>query len=207
MIETDVALLFFATSLLLALAPGPDNLYVLAQSTQHGARAGMAVTLGLCSGLVGHTAAVALGLAALFQVSPLAFTLLKLIGAGYLLYLAWLAFRAETSGTPTGIDALDLRRLYRRGVLMNLSNPKVSIFFLAFLPQFTQPERGGVVAQILLLGGLFILAALIVFGTISLLAGRIGRRYRESVTAQRLINRAAAILFVGLALRLVLGPD
>src|SRR5512145_2221192 len=150
----DALLLFFASSILLALAPGPDNLFVMVQAAQRGRIAGLAVTLGLCTGLLVHTTAVALGLAAVFAASALAFNLLKYIGAAYLLWLAWGAFRAGglDDGESRAVD-LSFARLYRRGIIMNVTNPKVSIFFLAFLPQFADPACGPLVPQIVLLGG------------------------------------------------------
>jgi len=202
-IGADVAGVFFLASLLLGLAPGPDNLYVLTQSAINGRSAGMMVTLGLCTGLLFHTAAVALGVAVIFHTSALAFTLFKLIGAGYLLWLAWQAFRAAGSGVDPRVKALRPGQLYRRGVLMNVTNPKVSLFFLAFLPQFTDPAAGSLVWQTGQLGGLFIVATLIVFGGISFLAGRLARWLASSSGARRLLNRATALVLLLLALRLV----
>lgn len=201
----DALLLFFSTSILLALAPGPDNLFVLVQAAQRGRIAGLAVTLGLCTGLLFHTTAVAFGLAAVFTASALAFNLLKYAGAAYLLYLAWGAFRAGDGegGEARAVD-LPFARLYRRGIIMNVTNPKVSIFFLAFLPQFADPHYGPLVPQITLLGGLFILATIIIFGGISLLAGACGDRFRESARAKRILNRLAGSVFAGLAIKLAL---
>jgi threonine/homoserine/homoserine lactone efflux protein len=199
----DTTLTFFAASVLLALAPGPDNVFVLLHSAVHGKRAGMLVVLGLCTGLLFHTAAVALGLAAVFAASNTAFTVLKLCGAAYLVYLAWGAWRApvgiqDTASTP----ALSARQTYGRGVLMNLTNPKVAIFFLAFLPQFADPARGGMAGQILFLGAVFILAALLTFGAIAYFAASFGKAFQRSLRAQRGLNRVASLVFVGLALRL-----
>jgi threonine/homoserine/homoserine lactone efflux protein len=194
---------FFAAALLLALAPGPDNLFVLTQSATGGKGAGLTVTLGLCTGLIGHTLAVVLGVAALVRASALAFTGLKLLGAGYLLYLAWQAFRAPAASLAVTAASPGFARLYRRGIFMNLTNPKVSLFFLAFLPQFADPGRGPVAPQLLLLGGLFIIATLLVFGAIALLAGTLGERLNRSPGLQRLLNRLAATVFFGLALHLV----
>ena len=194
---------FFAVSALLALAPGPDNLYVLAQSALRGPGAGLAITLGLCTGLLAHTAAVTLGVAALVRASAPAFAALKLAGAGYLLYLAWRAFGAAASELrAAGEGAVSGWAYYRRGIFMNVTNPKVSIFFLAFLPQFADPARGALAPQLMLLGGVFIVAALAVFGAISFLAGRLGARLRRSARAQRWLNRLAGAVFVGLALKL-----
>ncbi len=205
MVDPGILLMFFTTSILLALSPGPDNLFVMTQAAQQGRKAGLLVTLGLCTGLLFHTAAVTFGLAALFKASAVAFTALKFTGAGYLLYLAWLSFRADTvTGPATAPDRLNGAALYRRGIIMNITNPKVSIFFLAFLPQFADPAKGPMSAQFLLLGGVFIIATIIVFGAISILAGVFGERFRGSAFAQKVLNRAAAGIFAGLALKLAL---
>lgn len=203
MIPMDALIPFALASLLLALAPGPDNLFVLTESALSGPLAGLAVTLGLCTGLLLHTSAVALGVAAIFQVSALAFTLLKLVGAGYLLYLAWQAWRAPAASLPTAAATPPaLGRLYRRGIVMNVTNPKVSIFFLAFLPQFADPARGPIWLQIGLLGGVFILSTIVVFGAIAGLAGSLGQWLRRRPGVQRLMNRLAGLVFLGLALKL-----
>lgn len=203
MIPLDVAALFFLATIALALSPGPDNLFVLTQSAVHGPAAGMFVTLGLCTGLIAHTAAVALGVAALFATSELAFTALKLCGAAYLLYLAWGAFRAADSDLDATARAVGHRaRLYGRGVVMNITNPKVAIFFLAFLPQFADPERGSLTLQIFLLGAMFMAATLLVFGAVAVFAGFLGDWLRRSANAQRVLNRLAGVVFVGLAIRL-----
>lgn len=205
MIESKILLMFFTTSILLALSPGPDNLFVMTQSAQHGRKAGLLVTLGLCTGLLFHTAAVTFGLAAIFKASEAAFTMLKFAGAGYLLYLAWQAFRAGTAGSPAAVvEKISAAGLYRRGIIMNISNPKVSIFFLAFLPQFADPAKGSLPLQLVLLGGVFIVATVVIFGSISILAGTLGERFRQSAFAQRVLNRAAAAVFAGLALKLAL---
>ena len=193
MIESKILLMFFTTSILLALSPGPDNLFVLTQAAQQGRKAGLLVTVGLCTGLLFHTAAVTFGLAALFKASAVAFTGLKFAGAGYLLYLAVQAYRAGAeSGPVTAVVRLNAGALYRRGIIMNITNPKVSIFFLAFLPQFTDPAKGPLSVQLLLLGGIFIIATLIVFGAISILAGVFGERFRRSAYAAATLNGEAA---------------
>lgn len=204
MIPAETLTFFLAATVALALSPGPDNLFVMTQSALYGRAAGLLVTLGLCTGLIVHTSAVALGVAALVAASPVAFNLLKLAGAGYLLYLAWGAFRAA----PAALDASSSAtrsglRLYTRGIVMNVTNPKVVVFFLAFLPQFASPDRGSVTAQILILGALFMLTTLVVFGGVALFAGYVGEWLRRSERAQLALNRIAALVFVALALRLV----
>ena len=140
MFSPEVLVVFFTASVLLGLAPGPDNIFVLTQSALHGRFAGFVVVLGLCTGLMVHTVAVAVGVAAVFQTSALAFTVLKAVGAAYLLYLAWQAFRAGTATLKgRGNGETGLLRLYGRGIVMNVTNPKVAIFFLAFLPSVRGP--------------------------------------------------------------------
>ncbi len=203
MLPFDTLLTFFAAALLLGLAPGPDNIFVLTQAAVRGRLAGIIIMLGLCTGLIGHTLAVAFGVAVIFQTSALAFSTLKYIGAGYLLYLAWQAFKAPAIAPQGAGKSTDsLKKLYLRGIIMNITNPKVSIFFLAFLPQFTDPQHGPVSVQILLLGGLFIVATLFVFGLIALLAGSLGRLLLRSEKMQKLMNKGSAFIFLGLALRL-----
>ena len=194
---------FVIASVLLSLAPGPDNVFVLTQSALRGKLAGILVSLGLCTGLIVHTTAVAFGIAVIFQASKIAFTILKLIGAIYLVYLAWKIIRSENvkieSGKKTEIKK---RKLYFRGIIMNITNPKVSIFFLAFLPQFADPLKGSVTIQIFMLGFLFILSTIIVFGSIALLAGQIGSLLTRSHKVQKIMNWSAGIVFISLALKL-----
>lgn len=205
MIPLDILLLFVGASAALAVAPGPDNIYVLTQAAMHGRKAGILVTLGLCTGLLLHIAAVALGIAAILKTSPMAFTALKIVGATYLLYLAWQAFRAGDAqiaardGTPIRPSAL-----YLRGIVMNVSNPKVAIFFLAFLPQFASPARGPMSVQIVVLGIAFMLTALIIFSAIAWTADRLGDWLGRSKRAQSIIHRLAGSVFILLACRLVL---
>lgn len=204
MLSIETISTFFLASVILALVPGPDNIFVLTQSALQGRIAGLIVTLGLCTGLIVHTTAVALGVAVIFQASATAFTALKLAGGAYLLYLAWQAFRAAGKNFPTNrSEGLSKKNLYLRGIIMNVTNPKVSIFFLAFLPQFADPTRGPLTYQIMTLGGLFIMATLLVFGSIALLAGWLGEWLNRSIHTQRILNWIAGTVFTALALKLV----
>ncbi len=201
MLPLETILTFFTASTLLALAPGPDNIFVLTQSATHGRSAGIATTLGLITGVLVHTLAVALGVAAIFQTSEAAFTGLKFFGAGYLLYLAWHSFRAGSQALgENGGGRLRLRQLYVRGIIMNVSNPKVSIFFLAFLPQFADPQQGSMFLQFLQLGGWFIISGLLVFLTVAVMAGTLGKWMTKSPRAQSILNKASGLVLVGLAL-------
>ncbi|GAA6151004.1 LysE family translocator [Pseudoteredinibacter isoporae] len=204
MFSVDIILAFITASTLLAFAPGPDNIFVLTQSAMNGPRAGILITLGLCTGLIVHTLAVAAGVAAIFQVSAMAFTALKVVGAAYLLYLAWGAFRADAQA----IDTENGRRLsnaafYRRGIIMNITNPKVAIFFLAFLPQFTHPETANVSLQVFALGAVFMLVSLLCFSLIAMLSGALSQLLRRSPEAQTRLNRLAGGVFAILAVKLV----
>ena len=202
MLDANTAYTFFFVSLMLGLTPGPDNIIVLLQSARHGRKAGLFVTLGLCTGLLVHTSAVALGLAAVLAASAVAFTVIKLVGAAYLLLLAWKAFHAPISRLQAHTLSAPTWRMYRRGFIMNLTNPKVGIFFLAFLPQFVRPDAGPVAIQVLLLGGIFVVATMLVFGSLAWFADLLGAKLQGSLRAQTLFNRATALVFLGLAARL-----
>lgn len=204
-ISPDILSIFVLSSCALALAPGPDNIFVLTQSAMNGRAAGLMVTVGLCTGLLFHTAAVAIGVAAIFATSAVAFTILKGVGAAYLIYLAWGAFRAPGSVPGEGdAAAVSWRGLYFRGVIMNITNPKVAIFFLAFLPQFADPTRGSVTGQIVLFGAVFMMVTFCVFGTVAWFSGAVGERIRRSARVQSVINKVAGIVFLGLAGRLLI---
>ena len=203
MIPIESLTTFVIASVLLALAPGPDNIFVLTQSSVNGSKAGLSVTLGLCTGLLVHTSAVALGLAALFNASYAAFTTVKIIGALYLLYLAWQAFPASSQKIQNSqARKLTGLQFYFRGVLMNVTNPKVTIFFLAFLPQFTNPDYGPVVQQVFLLGMVFIVVTLAIFGTVAVLSGSLGSWLNRSPQSQIIMNRLVGMVFVIMALKL-----
>jgi threonine/homoserine/homoserine lactone efflux protein len=205
MIPIETASLFFLASVALALAPGPDNIFVLTQSALCGRKAGLLITLGLCTGLVVHTVAVAVGVAAVFATSAVAFNVLKSLGAAYLLYLAWKALSANVKKIERqAVDKPGSRQLYLRGIVMNVTNPKVAIFFLAFLPQFADPSLGAVAPQVFLLGIIFMVAALGVFGAIAYFSGLLGDWIQKSTSAQLLMNRVAGVVFAGLALKLLL---
>lgn len=204
MLPLEVMITFSVAALVLALVPGPDNFYVLSVSALQGRVSGYCVILGLCTGLILHSMAVALGAAVIFQTSALAFTLLKYCGAAYLVYLAWQTFRSRGEGNGcVSVPRARLRSLYTRGILMNISNPKVSLFFLAFLPQFADPARGSIPLQIVLLGGLFILSTILVFGAIASLAGAAGACLGRRPGLYAITRNMAALVFLALAARLI----
>ncbi|VUD40510.1 Leucine efflux protein [Thalassocella blandensis] len=208
MLPIEVILPFVTASMLLALSPGPDNIFVLSQSAVNGPRAGISITLGLCTGLIFHTSIVVLGVAAIIQSSALLFTALKVIGALYLLYLAWQAFKAKVTVLDiSSEEKLSYVKYFWRGILMNITNPKVSLFYLAFLPQFADVARGSLALQLVQLGVLFMLSAFIVFSTIAFLSGYMGGFIARSTKTQTWLNRFTALVFVGLAGRLLLAKQ
>ena len=203
MIPIDVALLFMGAAIALAAVPGPDNIFVMTQSALYGRMSGVIVTLGLASGLIVHTTAAALGVAVIFQTSQTAFAILKYAGAAYLVYLAYQAFTASGSKlNAEDAPRIPTRKLYLRGLIMNIANPKVTIFILAFLPQFVDPANGPLIPQFYQLGALMFLATLIVFGGVALAAGTLGALLRGSASVQLWLNRVSGMIFVALALKL-----
>lgn len=203
MIPIDIAILFMGAAIALAAVPGPDNIFVMTQSALYGRMSGLIVTLGLASGLIVHTTAAALGVAVIFQTSQTAFAALKFVGAAYLVYLAWNAFMASGSKLEGGdTPRIPTRKLYLRGLIMNIANPKVTIFMLAFLPQFVNPSNGPLIAQFYQLGALMFLATVIVFGAVALAAGSLGALLKGSPSVQLWLNRVSGAIFVALALKL-----
>ena len=199
-IETIIA--FVTASVVLSLVPGPDNLFVMSHSALKGWRIGFYITLGLCTGLIGHTILVAIGVSVIFQTSAIAFNGLKIIGACYLLYLAWLSVQNKELNLG-GTDKNNTNRSYYfTGVIMNLTNPKVALFFLVFLPQFVNTSNDNVSIQICLLGLLFIISALCVFTLIAYLASFLEDILKKSKTVNKNLNILAALIYFALAIKL-----
>ena len=201
-LSTETIITFVAASVVLSLVPGPDNIFVMSHSALKGWRIGFYTTLGLCTGLIGHTVLVAIGVSVIFQTSAIAFNGLKIIGAFYLLYLAWLSVQnKELNLGGTDKDSTN-RSYYLIGVIMNLTNPKVALFFLVFLPQFVNSSNDNVSIQIFLLGLLFILSALCVFTSIAYLASFLEDVLKKSKTVNKNLNILAALIYFALAINL-----
>ena len=203
-IEPELFFSFVIFGIIAAVTPGPNNVMLTTTGLNFGVRRGIPHLLGVCIGFPVMLALIGLGFGTLFQIFPLLHEIIKIIGVVYLLYLAWQAFSAP--GSPLTADkqpAVQRRKLYFRGVVMNVTNPKVSIFFLAFLPQFISPLRGSVVVQTLVLGATFAVATILVFGGVALFAGALGQALSRSDRAQRILNRLAGAVFVALALKLL----
>ncbi len=199
-------LLFIAAGWLLNLTPGPDVLYIVSNSLRGGARAGMVAALGIFAGCFVHVAIATVGLGALLAASAMAFTVVKFIGAAYLLWMGVRLLRATTPGwTPEAAPAEpDLRRVFRRGFLTNVLNPKVALFFLAFLPQFIAPDASHKTLAFLALGVLFSVNALPVTLGYAWLAAWAADRVSLVRRAMHWLDRAAGVLFIGFGLKLAL---
>ncbi len=196
---------FLLTSLLVVLAPGTGVMYTVSTSLFGGWRSGFAAALGCTSGIVPHLVATALGLAALLHVSALAFQAFKLAGAAYLLYLAWGLWRENGALSFRRENGLrGYRRIAMRAFLINILNPKLSLFFLAFLPQFVNLEGHAHLARLLSLGGVFMLMTLAVFLGYAATASRLRSNVMASPRMQRAVQRCTAALFALLGLRLAL---
>jgi threonine/homoserine/homoserine lactone efflux protein len=202
----DIALFIVASSLL-AVAPGPDIIYVLARGVAQGRRAGIAAALGFATGCIFHTVLAAVGIAALIRSSEVAFDLVRYAGAAY---LVWIGIQALRHASSFSIEAAGDRRalgtIYRQSVIGNMLNPKVTLFFLAFLPQFVNTEAGRVGWQMALLGAVFMAITVAVFGAIAIFSGWIGDRVRRKPAIGQRLNVFAGVTFVALGIRVAL-PD
>ncbi|MBR3851216.1 MAG: LysE family translocator [Fibrobacter sp.] len=205
---------FFIAAIVVALAPGPDNLFVLAQSATHGAKAGFCIICGLCTGILVQTGLLVVGVSALIAASPVAFFVIQCLGAAYLVYLAYKSFQVRAGvvvSSEFGVrnsesdksQSLSARRLYLRGIIMNLTNPKAILFALSFIPpavKMDSPLSPSV--QMLILGSEFVVATFIVFGTVAILAGAVKKFMLNSPKANRNLNwfSGAVFLFMAVAL-------
>ncbi len=198
--ETIIA--FIAASVVLSFVPGPDNIFVMTQSALKGWKVGFFTTLGLCTGLIGHTFLVAVGVSVIFQTSAIAFAGLKIAGACYLVYLGWLSLKNQELIIGESKEKSTNQSYYITGVIMNLTNPKVALFFLVFLPQFVVVNNVSVTIQIALLGLLFILSALCVFTSIAFLGSFLEKFLKKSKSVSNNINKLAALVYFALAINL-----
>lgn len=202
--DSGSLLLFMAATIALNLTPGPDMLYVIARSTGEGVRSGVVSALGISGGTLFHLAAVTLGLATLLETVPLAFDAVRYAGAAYLVYLGVKTVGGTGAGHARPVERTSLYRVFRQGIVTNVLNPKVALFFAAFLPQFARPENGSVVAQLILLGLLFNLSGTIVNLLVALSAGYAGSRFRRAEASTPMFHRATGTIFILLGLRLAL---
>jgi threonine/homoserine/homoserine lactone efflux protein len=203
--ELRTLLLFMSAALALNLTPGPDMLYVAGRSAADGRGAGIAAALGIGAGTLVHIAAVALGLAALLAAVPIAYAVVRITGAAYLVWLGVKALlRRGGADGATALAPASRWTAFRQGALTNVLNPKVALFFLAFLPQFVDAGRGSPAAQVIALGLLFDLSGTIVNLAVALGASGAASRLRASGRTASLLQRATGVLFIALGVRLAL---
>lgn len=200
MIDIATLIPFLIASIGLTIAPGPDIIYVMTQSISNGAKAGLATAAGLVTGIIFHTTAVALGISALILSSENLFIFIKFLGSLYLVFLAYKTLKSEVSRIRVNeVPKEAYLVLYRRGIFMNVVNPKVTLFFLAFLPGFVDYSKG-VTAQFYQLGLVFMLQAFVVFALVSVLSGTIFKTLRENPKSQTYLNYLQVVVFLGIAL-------
>ena len=199
--EPSNLLYFFSAAVMLTILPGPDMLFVIAQSISLGKKAGISVALGLCTGLIFHTIAAAFGISIIIYNSDVAFMILKYLGVVYLIFLAFMALKESTINLNINWQ-INKIHLYRKGILMNLLNPKVLLFFLAFLPQFVDQSDGNVSLQMVSLGIIFIIQAIIIFSIVSILASKISEKLITNKKFAKYLKwiKAAILLFIGISL-------
>ena len=207
MISIDVLLAFLAASALITIAPGPDNLMVLSVGISRGRSAGIGFGLGCALGCFTHTLWATLGIGAVVLASESTFATLKMAGAAYLVYIGIVAWRYAGKLALITLDdgsAEPIVAHVRRGFIANVINPKVALFFIAFLPQFVSQSRGEVWPQMLLLGALFAAQTVVIFGSLGWFAGSLGARLKQQPGLAIWLDRCAGTLFFGLALHLAL---
>lgn len=198
-------LLFLTASLVVIVAPGPDNILVLTRGVTLGRRAALVSAAGASAGLVTHSLFAAVGLSALLARSAAAFSVVKYVGAVYLIYLGVKAlldresFAAHEASPPVGLWSV-----FVQAVASNVLNPKIAVFFLAYLPQFADPSAGGAAPQLLVLGLIFALLTWVIFSVIALFSGTLGRLLRGRPVVSRALGWMTGMVLIGLGLRLAL---
>jgi threonine/homoserine/homoserine lactone efflux protein len=198
-------LLFLAASIAITVAPGPDNLQVLARGISQGRAAGLVAALGFAAGISFHTTLAALGVAALLKSSPMAFEAVKLAGAAYLVWIGIKAIRSKGLSSAHERPSQPLAVVFRQSVIGNLLNPKVTLFFIVFLPQFVNPHGGqSVMVQMFELGGVFMLQTVAVFSVFGVAAGIIGAYLKRRPRVGVWLDRLAGATFIALGIRVAL---
>lgn len=202
----EILLSFVFASSVLAISPGPDNIFVLTQSIVNGKKQGFATVFGLMTGCIIHTSLVAFGVSAIIKNNENIFLLLKVFGASYLLYLAYKVYQSDAQITfsTENVQKKSKIQLFKTGFLMNVLNPKVTIFFLAFFPQFLFSKELSVVLQFYILGFIFILVSFVIFGSIAFLGGKISTYIQQNKQIGLVLKWAQIFVFVGIALLIFL---
>ena len=200
--EKTAFLTFLVAALALNFAPGPDMLYVIGRSVGQGRKAGVVSALGIFAGCWAHILAAAVGIAALLRSSPMAFNVVRYLGAAYLLYLGVKMIAQRSRLEAQQLPSESLSNIFRQGVITNVLNPKVALFFLAFLPQFVDARRGSVALQILFLGVVFDLGGTLVNLGVAYAGGTLGDLLRSSPRFALVQKWFTGMVFIGLGARL-----
>jgi threonine/homoserine/homoserine lactone efflux protein len=200
--EKTAFVTFLLAALMLNLAPGPDMLYVIGRSVGQGRKAGVVSALGIFAGCWAHILAAAVGVAALLRSSPLAFNIIRYAGAGYLIYLGGKIILQRAHLTTQELPPEGLPNIFRQGVITNVLNPKVALFFLAFLPQFVDARRGSVALAILLLGFIFNVGGTLVNLGVAYAGGTVGELLRRNQRLAQIQKWFAGLVFISLGARL-----
>ncbi|PTX42226.1 threonine/homoserine/homoserine lactone efflux protein [Christiangramia gaetbulicola] len=197
---------FLTASILLTFSPGPDIIYVLVRSIANGAREGIVTALGLVSGILIHTSLVAFGVSAIIKQSDNIFLFIKILGAIYLLYLAWQVYKSDPdiAFSSEGIRDKNLSSLFRQGFIMNVLNPKVGIFFLAFFPGFLWEPEGNTILQFYILGFVFMLQALLIFSLVAVLANKISVYIKSHPGSGMFLKWMQVVIFILIAVLILL---
>lgn len=202
----DILASFILATSALAISPGPDNIYVLMQSLVYGKKYGIATVCGLITGCLVHTTLLAFGVSAIIKANDSLFLVIKLFGALYLLFLAYKVFKSDGSVTlsDANVSQKTTTQLFRQGFIMNVLNPKVSIFFLAFFPGFLFSKTMSTVSQFYVLGFLFMVVSFVIFSMIALLSGAISNYVKQHQSIGVVLKWIQIVVFVGIAIFLVL---
>lgn len=204
--EFSIVLAFALACLVISVVPGPDMMFIMANGIARGRGAGVVAAAGMSTGLLGHTIAAALGLGALLQAAPIALEVVRIAGAVFLVYLAITTLRSAkdvAKGAPARFGERSLRRTFVMATLVNLSNPKVVLFYIAFFPQFVTEGGWPVPVQFLVMGGILIVTGFLVDASVGLASGTLSNLLLRRPGVQRWLNRVSAAIFGGLAVRLV----
>lgn len=191
---------FILAAFILIVIPGPAVLFVIARALEQGKMAGIVSVLGISLGALVHTAAAALGISALFAASALAFNVVKYLGAAYLIYLGVVTLRQKPKQTDITIEKQSLWKIFRQGAMVNILNPKSALFYLAFLPQFTDPTRGEIWLQMIILGLIFVVVALISDGVYALVAGQLSDWLKNNETFKKRQKQVSGVTYIALGL-------
>ena len=201
--EMNLLMVFVFAAVTISFAPGPDMIYVMANAIGRGPGAGVLSAVGISMAMLVHTAAAALGLSYLFAQSAWAFDAVRYAGAAYLILLGVRSLRGQGPDADSWPKGLSTCRILRRGFFTNLLNPKVILFFAAFLPQFVAPENGSIIPQFLFLGGVFTCLGLLVDSVIAVASGKARSLISQRPGALRLLSRVSGVVFIGLGIRLL----